>query len=602
MNRRTRQSPQECDFIGVGVGPANLSLAALSHPVPWLRGVFMERREQFQWHPGLMLPRAQLQVSYLKDLVTLVDPTSRYSFLNYLATQRRLYRFLVASRDGCSRQEYETYCRWVAAELRTIRWGCQVEGVQLHGPAAFEVRTVNGGRFRSRTVVVGTGRTPAMPDFARRLRGSRVLHSADLLTVNPRVRAKDVLVVGAGQSAAETFLHLSCDDSQLPKSLTWLSSGPGFQPLDDSPFTNEWFNPSYVGYFHRLSPARREGLLREQRLASNGISQSLLQAIYRRLYDLDVQDGERMRHRLLTSRRLLGLEERNGRVLASVHDLDLDRTEVLRCDVVICATGYTSDFPAYLEPIRGRFSFTGRGFDVREDYSVRWDAPAGLQLFVQNAAEHTHGVADPNLSLLSWRSARILNALAGQEVYDIEGSATTITWERDGRPHSQEDGRSNGREALWAHDRKDTRPYGQDDDRPYGREDDRPPGQANGQAYGREGRRTRCQEEAQPNGPEDDRPQDRQDGQANGRPQDRRDAQPNGRKNGGPEGRRDAQLNGRKNGRPYGQGDDRPSGQEVSQEVGQEGCPDEGSQLTDTPAPRHPSGIRVRRGGRRVAL
>jgi lysine N6-hydroxylase len=30
-------------------------------------------------------------VSYLKDLVTLVDPTSRYSFLNFLVREGRIY-------------------------------------------------------------------------------------------------------------------------------------------------------------------------------------------------------------------------------------------------------------------------------------------------------------------------------------------------------------------------------------------------------------------------------------------------------------------------------------------------------------------------------
>jgi L-lysine 6-monooxygenase (NADPH-requiring) len=36
---------------------------------------------------------AEIQVPFLADLVTLADPTSPYTFLNYLHEQGRLYRF-----------------------------------------------------------------------------------------------------------------------------------------------------------------------------------------------------------------------------------------------------------------------------------------------------------------------------------------------------------------------------------------------------------------------------------------------------------------------------------------------------------------------------
>ena len=44
------------DYAAVGIGPANMSLAALAHPVAGLRGAHLERRESFSWHPGLLLP------------------------------------------------------------------------------------------------------------------------------------------------------------------------------------------------------------------------------------------------------------------------------------------------------------------------------------------------------------------------------------------------------------------------------------------------------------------------------------------------------------------------------------------------------------------
>ena len=43
------------DLVGVGIGPFNLSLAALCDGVPELRTLFLDRRPAFSWHPGLLL-------------------------------------------------------------------------------------------------------------------------------------------------------------------------------------------------------------------------------------------------------------------------------------------------------------------------------------------------------------------------------------------------------------------------------------------------------------------------------------------------------------------------------------------------------------------
>ena len=72
------------DFVAIGLGPFNLGLACLAEPLPDLDGVFLEARGEFRWHPGMMLDDATLQVPFLADLVTLADPTSRFSYLAFL--------------------------------------------------------------------------------------------------------------------------------------------------------------------------------------------------------------------------------------------------------------------------------------------------------------------------------------------------------------------------------------------------------------------------------------------------------------------------------------------------------------------------------------
>jgi lysine N6-hydroxylase len=82
------------DFIGIGIGPFNLSIAALAEGLDGFSSLFLERKPHFSWHPGMMVPDCHMQTSFLKDLVSAVEPTNRHSFLNYLVQRKKFYRFL----------------------------------------------------------------------------------------------------------------------------------------------------------------------------------------------------------------------------------------------------------------------------------------------------------------------------------------------------------------------------------------------------------------------------------------------------------------------------------------------------------------------------
>src|SRR5262245_43537575 len=94
------------DFAAIGIGPFNLGLACLAAPIEGLRGVFLDKGERFNWHPGLLLQDARLQTPFLADLVTLADPTSRFSFLNYIKEQGRIYSFYIRENFFLTRNEY----------------------------------------------------------------------------------------------------------------------------------------------------------------------------------------------------------------------------------------------------------------------------------------------------------------------------------------------------------------------------------------------------------------------------------------------------------------------------------------------------------------
>ena len=75
------------------------------------------RAAEFDWHPGMLLDDATLQVPFMADLVTMADPTSPYSFLSFLKDTGRLYSFYIRESFYPLRREYNDYCRWAADRL-----------------------------------------------------------------------------------------------------------------------------------------------------------------------------------------------------------------------------------------------------------------------------------------------------------------------------------------------------------------------------------------------------------------------------------------------------------------------------------------------------
>jgi len=97
--------------------------------------------------------------------------------------------------------------------------------------------------------------------------------------------------------------------------------------------------------------------------------------------------------------------------------------------MVIFSTGFDSNPPAFLAPIMHRLEHNQDGFVINEDFSIRWDGPEQHRIYIQNAARHVRGVADPNLSLIAWRSAKIINSITGKKIYDTGNTDTIFNWE-----------------------------------------------------------------------------------------------------------------------------------------------------------------------------
>lgn len=416
---------REVDLVAVGCGPFNLGLAALASQLD-LRLLVFEARAELRWHPGLMFDDAVLQLSFLADLVTLVEPTHPLSFLAYLKAMDRLYPFFIREQFHPSRREYEDYLRWVVTQLETVRFAHRVESVRWDAARRRFVVAVTGpqGRVASvvcRDLVLGIGTEACLPAGLANLSPRRLLHSAQYLQRSRDVdAAESVTVVGSGQSAAEVVIDLLRRNLQGGPALTWLTRTRSFAPLDYTKLALEMTTPAYVRYFHGLPQPTKDQLNAEQWQHYKGISAETLAEIYRLLYERELGSGlAPVELRCAVSVEPPGAEEAGAAVLSCRH-LDTGAHFRHSTSLVVAATGYRERPPEFLGPIEPliRRDELGR-YRVRLDYSIELDPALSGRIFVANAELHSHGVATPDLGVSAYRNATILNTILGREVYRL---------------------------------------------------------------------------------------------------------------------------------------------------------------------------------------
>lgn len=441
------------DLLGIGIGPFNLSLAALADGIRGLRTAFFDQRPAFHWHPGLLIEGTTLQVPFLADLVTLVDPASRWSFLSYLKARERLFPFYFAERFHIPRTEYDAYCRWVAESLPSCHFRHQIDAVRWNPERTlFEVdftqldaqgQAEALGRAHARNLAIGIGTAPNIPQQLRPLTDAPnvpVLHSADYLAHRDRLlAAAHVTVVGSGQSGAEVFLDLLRRRPAGREGLAWIARTEAFAPMEYSKLGLEHFTPDYTRYFRNLSEPVRDDLLPRQWQLYKGIDHDTIDAIHEELYQRTLTTAAgppRWPDVTLTP----GVTVRTaGRMGADRVELHLEHTSQgtqsrLTTDAVVLATGYRErpldHLLAPLDPYLRRDA-SGRP-RVDEHHRLILDPGIRGAIHVQNAERHTHGVGAPDLGLGAWRSAVILNSLLGTEAYPLPRRTAFTTFGLDG--------------------------------------------------------------------------------------------------------------------------------------------------------------------------
>lgn len=417
MTARPEPTDRILDFVGIGLGPFNLGLACLTEPIEELDGVFLESKPDFEWHAGMFLEGAHLQTPFMSDLVTMADPTSKYSFLNYLKEKGRLYAFYIRENFYPLRVEYDDYCRWAAHQLSSVRFGTTVTEVTWEETdEVYAVRTARGETYRARHLVLGTGTSPHYPEAVEGLGGDFFHNSRYVERRAELVRKDSITLVGSGQSAAEIFHDLLGEIDVHGYRLNWVTRSPRFFPLEYTKLTLEMTSPEYIDYYRSLPEDTRYRLMRQQKGLYKGIDGDLINAIFDLLYQKNVSGP--VPARLLTNSELTQARWEDGQYTLTFRQQEQGKDFTLESQGLVLATGYSFKEPEFLAPVQDRLVRDAHGnLDVSRTYAVD---VTGRGIFLQNGGVHTHSVTSPDLGMGPYRNSLIIRELLGREHYPIE--------------------------------------------------------------------------------------------------------------------------------------------------------------------------------------
>lgn len=424
------------DVLGVGFGPANLSLAiAMQEDAPETTAHFLEGQTAPVWQGGMMLDGSNIQNHPCRDLVSLRNPRSRYSFINYLFENERLIEHLNLPVEFPLRKEYAQYIHWAREQFNQVAdYGARVRDIAVTdraGSPVYEVTTTDGDTWQGRSLVLGPGRTPFVPAPFSEVSSPRVFHLTDYLYRLGELKTppRSVAVIGGSQSAVELTLDLAKRYPQA-RVVNYLRSY-GLRQKDTSPFSEEGYFPKFTSYYYnadRASKTALDGYMRPTNYSS--ADDDVLHELYLMIYEQRLDAAQRVFVQGNSQVSQVKLTD-NG-VQLEVSELHTGAVHQDEVDLVVLATGFRDlgpaphqePYPALLAGVIDRFQFDEHGhLMVGADYSLRPVDVSTPPLFLNGLCESSHGIGDSgSFSLLSLRAATILDGLRNPASADLVAS------------------------------------------------------------------------------------------------------------------------------------------------------------------------------------
>lgn len=411
--------------VGIGAGPANLSLAALFHSSTTEQIALFDRQKGPAWHNTLLHAGVRMQTSWLKDLVSLVDPRHELTFVNYMVTTGRMYALLNAQFDVIPRLEYVRYLEWAARKLPNISYGVTVDRISF-GADGFTVYAAGRAMAVSEHLVIGVGTMPFIPPELSGLPAERAFIADELAGRLGAMRtdlAAPVAVVGGRMTGFEAVMKLV---EQGFTNITWYGRRLWFDTIDDSPVANDVYRPAHLKALFRMPPATRRKVIAGLETTGDGLTPGVMKGLYQVNYDRMLELGHFplifCPGREVTAAAMDG----DDIVLTCRGPAQAERS---RARYLVIATGRENMPIPFDDDLRKRIETGEDGeLTVEPDFSLRWKGMNGHQIYALNRARMSHGLTDANLTMLPIRSAIVMNSMFGREMFEIRDDLCPVNW------------------------------------------------------------------------------------------------------------------------------------------------------------------------------
>lgn len=424
-DRTQRTDVPEYHTVGVGAGPANLSLAALFESSTSKQIALFESQPGPAWHNTLLHRGVRMQTSWLKDLVSLVAPRHELTFLNYLVSTGRMFALMNAQFDVMPRQEYVRYLTWCAEKLKNVNYNSRIDHISFE-KGGFVVHSDGRPLAKAEHLVIGIGSRPVIPAELSGLPADRAFIADEVAPRLPQLSADKsapIAVVGGGQTGIEAAGRLLGEGFT---NISWFGRRLWFDTIDDSPSANDVYRPAHMEALLRLSPPTRRRIIKALDPTGDALTPGAMRNLYQANYDGMLEHGT-FPVTLYPGRNVTGSEVIDGDIVLRCQTAE--RPEEHRFRHVVIATGRENTPIPFDDDLQERVEFGDDGEVVIEpDYSVRWKGMNGHKIYALNRGRFSHGLTDANLTLLPIRAALVLNSMFGREVFEIRDELCPVDW------------------------------------------------------------------------------------------------------------------------------------------------------------------------------
>ncbi|EOS93736.1 hypothetical protein SY86_09185 [Erwinia tracheiphila] len=406
---------KETDVVCIGLGPFNLSLSVLLHEAGFENYIAIEQKESFSWHEGMLLEGTTLQVPFLADLSTMVNPRSEFTYLNYLHEKNRLQKFFFFEDFKVPRREYNNYCQWACEKIKEkIIFDCAAISIK-ETKTGFAIQT-SKGKIYTRKIVIGIGTVPYTPECVKQ--NKNIIHSSDFYKNQCKIKKNaNITILGSGQSSAEIFKFLFNEQMENGKKkyfLNWLTRSQGLFQMEYSKFGLEFSSLDHTKFFYHGHGDKKK-LVKSQAFIYKGISYSTISDIYNALYHRDINndiDNYVLIHPFLD---LIEIEQKNN-IIMKFKNTRTEQNKTILTDYLICCTGYKYEIPAFLDKLKNKIKLTDKEtIDLDFNYKVKYNGDGTI--YVQNMEINTHGLTSPDLGYGAIRASIIANDIIGKHYY-----------------------------------------------------------------------------------------------------------------------------------------------------------------------------------------